>query len=101
VPERMRSKRRGEEVIHASTNYRPRESSDNAASKADEAVVLPANAALKMDESSGIRSHRPRRPDTGDPQATATTLAVLEAWFLLPLRSFQSWQKIWFRLLLR
>jgi hypothetical protein len=35
------------------------------------------------------------------PPATATALAVLVAWFLLPLRNLQSWQEAWFRLLPR
>jgi hypothetical protein len=95
VPERMRSERRVEEV-NCGTN----------GSQADGAVALATNAAPKMIDQSG-RSDFPQRPDTlaGTtsiyPQATVTALAALQAWFLLPLRNWQSWQGAWFRLLPR
>ena len=106
VPERMRSKRSVEEVTHGAGYYGTSGSCDNAGSQAGEAVALATNAAPKMNDQSG-RSDPPHRPDTVAgttpiyPQATATALAALQAWFLLPLRNLQSWQNAWFRLLPR
>ena len=106
APERMRSERRVEEVTRGAGNYGTNGSRDNAAIPAGEAVVLTANPASKMNDQSG-RSDPPRRPDTVVrataiyPQATATALAALQAWFLLPLRNLQSWQEAWSRLLPR
>jgi hypothetical protein len=90
VPERMRSERGVEEVTRGA---------------GFEAVALATNAAPKMNDPG--RSDPPQRPDTVAratpiyPQATASALAALQAWFLLPLRNLQSWQEAWFRLLPR
>jgi hypothetical protein len=98
MPERVRSERRIEEVTHGAGNYGG--SRDNAG-----AVALATNAGPRMDDQSGKSG--PQRPDTVarateiHPQATATALAALQAWFLLPLRTLQSWQEAWFRLLPR
>ena len=106
VPERMRSERGVEEVTHGAGYYGTSGSCDNAGSQAREAVALATNAAPKMNDQSG-RSDPPQRPDGMArataiyPQATATALAALQAWFLLPLRNLQSWQNAWFRLLPR
>jgi hypothetical protein len=107
VPERMRSERRVDEVTHGAGNYGTNRSRDeDAGPQAGEAVALATNAAPKMNDQSG-RSDPPQRPDTVArataiyPQATATALAALQEWFLLPLRNLQSWQEAWFRLLPR
>ena len=106
VPERMRSKRSIEEVTYGAGYDGTSGSCDNAGSQAREAVALATNAAPKMNDQSG-RSDPPHRPDTVAgttpiyPQATASALAALQAWFLLPLRNLQSWQEAWFRLLPR
>jgi hypothetical protein len=106
VPERMRSERLVEEVTHGAGNYGTNGSRDDAGPQAGEAVALATNAAPKMNDQSG-RSDPPQRPDGTArataiyPQATATALAALQAWFLLPLRNLQSWQEAWFRLLPR
>ena len=106
VPERMRSERRAEEVTHGAGNYGIGGSRDSAGAQAGEAVALATNAAAsKMTDQS--RSDPLAGPDTVArtpafyPQATATALAALQAWFLLPLRNLQSWQEAWFRLLPR
>lgn len=102
VPELMRSERRVKEVQGAG-NYGTNGSCDNAGPQAGEAVALATNAAPNQ---SG-RSDPLQRPDTVAratalyPQATTTALAALQAWFLLPLRSLQTWQEAWFRLLPR
>ena len=106
VPERMRSERRVEEATPRAGNYGTNGSRDDAGARAGEAVALATNAAPKMNDQSG-RSDPLQRPDAGAqataiyPQATATALAALQAWFLLPLRNLQSWQEAWFRLLPR
>ena len=105
APERMRSERRVEEVTHGVENYGTNGSRANAGSQVSEAVALATNATPKMNDQSG-RSDLPQRPDTAAratirPQATATALAALQAWFLLPLRNLQSWQEAWCRLLPR
>jgi hypothetical protein len=105
VPERVRSHQRVEDVTRPSGDYRTGASRDNAGPQARETVVLATNSASKMNDQSG-RSDLPQRPDSAPtttiyPQATATALAALEAWFLLPLRTWQSWQGAWARLLLR
>ena len=75
VPERMRSERRIDEVTHG--------------------------AGPKMNDQSS-RSDPLQHPDNVvRAAATATALAALQAWFLLPLRNLQSWQEAWFRLLPR
>jgi hypothetical protein len=100
VPERMRM----EDVAHGAGNYGTNGSRDNAGPQAGEAVALATNVAPKMNDQSG-RSDPLRRANTVAratviyPQATATALAALQAWFLLPLRNLQSWQEAWFRLL--
>ena len=106
APGRMRSERRVEEVTHRAGNYGTNGSRDNTDPQAGDAVVFATNAAPKMNDQSG-KSDLPQRPDTLArataiyPQATATALAALQAWFLLPLRNLQSWQEAWFRLLPR
>jgi hypothetical protein len=103
MPERMRSGRRVEEVTQGAGNYGTNGLPDNAGPQAGEAATLATNAAPTMTEQSG-RSDPLQRPDTAAratalyPEATATALAALQAWFLLPLRSWQSWQEAWFRL---
>lgn len=91
MPERMRSER----------------SRDRAGPEAGEAVAVATNAAPKKNDPPG-RSDLRTRPDTVaqglaiiDPQATATALAALQGWFLLPLRNIQIWQEAWLRLLPR
>ena len=75
APERMRSERRIDEVTHG--------------------------AGPKMNDQSS-RSDPLQHPDNVvRAAATATALAALQAWFLLPLRNLQSWQEVWFRLLPR
>jgi hypothetical protein len=91
MPERMRSGRPVAEVTYRAGNG-TNASRDNAGPLAGEAVVLATNAIPKMNDQSG-------RSDL--PTATATALAVLQAWFLWPLRNLQSWQEAWFRLLPR
>jgi hypothetical protein len=87
IPQRMRFER----------------SRDNAGPQAGPAVALATNAAPKMND----QLDPPQRPDTVArataiyPQATATALAAVQAWFLLPLRNLQIWQEAWFRLLPR
>jgi hypothetical protein len=113
VPERMRS----DKVIHGAGNYGTNESHDNAG----EAVALATNDVPTTNDQSLCRGPPPAagaaaRPDRSDslqrldtvaraaalyPQATATALAALQAWFLLPLRILQSWQEAWFWLLPR
>jgi hypothetical protein len=106
VPERMRSERRVDEVTRGAGNYGTKGSRDDAGPQAGEAVALATNAAPKMNDQSG-RSDLLQRPDTVAratalyPEAPATALAALQAWFLLPLRNLQSWQEAWFRLLPR
>ena len=106
VPERMRPERRVDEVTRGAGNYGKNGSRDDAGPQAGEAVALATNAAPKMNDQSG-RSDLLQRPDTVAratalyPQAPATALAALQAWFLLPLRNLQSWQEAWFRLLPR
>ena len=101
--ERMRSERRVDEVTHGAGNYGTNGSRDDAGPQAGEAVVLATNAAPKMND----QLDPPQRPDTVArataiyPQATATALAAVQAWFLLPLRNLQIWQEAWFRLLPR
>ena len=97
VPERMRSGK----VIHGAGNYGTSKSRDNGG----EAVALAMNDAPKMNDplypgpppAAGTAA----QPDRSDSQATATALAALQAWFLLPLRNLQIWQEAWFRLLPR
>jgi hypothetical protein len=84
VPERIRS----EEVAHGVVNYGTNESHDNAG----EAVALATNDVSQMNMARAAALY---------PQATATALAALQAWFLLPLRNLQSWQEAWFRLMPR
>ena len=104
MPERVRSDRRVEEVTRPAGDYRRGGSRDNAGSLPSQAGVL--SSAPKKNDPSG-RSDLSRRPETIDlataiyPQATAIALAALQAWFLLPFRTWQSWQGAYARLLLR
>jgi hypothetical protein len=101
----MRSERGIEEVTDGAGYYATNGSRDSAGSQAAEAVALATNAAPKMNDPGS--SDPPERPDAMArataiyPQVTATALAALQAWFLLPLRNLQSWQEAWFRLLPR
>ena len=105
VPERVRADRRVEEVTRPAGDNRIGGSRDNAGSRPRQAGVLPSNAPKMNDQSGGL--DLPRRPETIDlataiyPQATANALAALQAWFLLPLCAWQSWQGVYARLLLR
>ena len=100
VQERIRSEWRIDEATHGAGNYGTNGSRDEAG-----AVALATIAGSKMNDQSG-RSDPPHRPDTVAgttpiyPQATATALAALQAWVLLPLRNLQSWQEAWLRLLM-
>ena len=108
VPKRMQSERRVEEVTHGAGNYGIGGARDSAGAQAGEAVALATNAAAsKMTVQSRSDPLQGAGPDTVArtppfyPQATATALAALQAWFLLPLRILQNWQEAWFRLLPR
>lgn len=106
MPERVRSDRRLEEVTRPAGDDRRGGSRDNAGSLPSQAGVLASNAAPKMNDPSG-RSDLSLRPETIDlataiyPQPTAIALAALQSWFLLPFRTWQSWQGAYARLLLR
>jgi hypothetical protein len=93
VPERIRSDSHVEEV------------SSNAGKLVTEGigsnvVPLTGQAISPADDADS-----PRGQETGAmqiyPHATATVFAALQALFLLPLRSLQSWQEAWSRFLPR
>jgi hypothetical protein len=94
VPERMRSNRRVDEGRPDAGKRVTDGFRNNAGPLAGQAV-------------SAADSSPPRRQETlvGTvqiyPQAMATVLAALQALFLLPLRSLQTWQEVWLRLLPR
>jgi len=105
VPERMRSDRRVEEITDRAGNHGANWSRGNPGVPPEEAVPLSTNAGSKMDEG---RSDHPQYSNKAVPPTaiypqmiTATALAGLQAWFLLPLRALQSWQEAWSRLLPR
>jgi hypothetical protein len=92
VPERMRSDRRVDEG-------RPDAGKRVTDGFRNNAGPLAGQAAAD--------SSPPRRQETLGgavqiyPQATATVLAALQVLYLLPLRSLQTWQEAWLRLLPR
>ena len=103
VPERVRADRRVEEVTRPAGDNRTGGSRDNAGSRPRQAGVLPLNAPKMNDQSGGL--DLPRRPETIDLAtgnlSAANAVAALQAWFLLPLCTWRSWQGVYARLLLR
>ena len=93
VPERIRSDRHVEEV---------RSNADKLVTEGIGSNVAPltGQAISPADDADS-----PRGQETGAmqiyPHATATVFAALQALFLLPLRSLQSWQEAWSRFLPR
>ena len=106
MPERMRSERRVDEATHGAGNYGTNGSRDDAGLRRARQLRLLRMPRPTMNDQLG-RSDLLQRPDTVAratalyPEAPATALAALQAWFLLPLRNLQSWQEAWFRLLPR
>jgi len=93
VPERIRSDRYVEEVRPNAEKLVTDGMAGNVVHLTDPAISLAGNA------------DRLRGPETGAiqayPHGTAAVFAALQALFLLPLRSLQTWQEAWFRLLPR
>ena len=93
VPERIRSIRHVEEV-------RPNAGKSVTEGIGSNAVPLRGHA-ISTADSSGSPQGLETEAVQIYPHATATVFAALQALFLLPLRSFQSWQEAWSRFLLR
>jgi len=90
VPERMRSDRGVEEMTHSAGEYGIR-GGENEKLQAPHPAPVATSAASNINE---------RRPDAVM-QATASALAAVQAWFVLPLRTLQCWQQAWVRLVPR
>ena len=93
VPERIRSDRHVEEV---------RSNADKLVTEGMGSNVVPLTGQAI---SPADNADSPQGQETGAmqiyPHATATVFAALQALFLLPLRSLQSWQEAWSRFLPR
>jgi len=93
----------GQELKRVDQTSRPAKRKGKAATK--KARVKRRAVPERLGSDRRVEATKPAKdePDvtSSEYQRHATALAAVQAWFLLPLRTWQSWQGAWARLLLR